>query len=99
MAKKKKGNAPDSKDSGGGSVADPMTQCVALCQEDRWREAVLLCRQVLEKAKKNGNDEVVESLGGALAKLEFSLRRQMAAALVGGAKELLAEEFLLDVGK
>ena len=76
-----------------------MSQCVALCQDQRWREAVQLCRQVRTKAKKNRNNEAYASLSGALVKLEYSLRRQMVASLVSAAQELLAKEFLLDVGE
>ena len=76
-----------------------MSQCVALCQELRWREAVSLCRQVRAKAKKNRNNDAYTSLSAALLKLEYSLRRQMAASLIVEAQDLLAKEFLLDVGE
>ena len=81
------------------SQADTMSQCVALCQEQRWREAVLLCRQVRARAKKNRNNEAYASLSAALLKLEYSLRRQMATGLITAAQDLLAKEFLLDVGE
>ena len=81
------------------SQADPMSQCVALCQEQRWREAVLLCRQVRARAGKNRNSDAYASLSAALLKLEYSLRRQMTAGLIGAAQDLLAKEFLLDVGE
>lgn len=78
---------------------DTMSQCVALCQEQRWREAVLLLRKLRHRAKQDGNAELFGSLGGAMIKIEYSLRRQMAAALVSAAGNLLGKEFLLDVGK
>jgi len=78
---------------------DPMTECVALCQQQRWREAVLLCRHMAEKARKSGNKQVYTSLATASVKLEYSLRRQMAASLIVAAKQLLAKEFLLDVSE
>ena len=78
---------------------DSMSQCVALCQEQRWREAVLLCRRMYRKAKGDGNAELAGSLAAAMVKLEYSLRRQIAGALVDAAKDLLAKEFLLDVGE
>ena len=80
-------------------TTDPMTQCVTLCQEQRWREALLLCRRICAKAEKEGNDDLYTSLSGAQNKIEYSLRRQMAAALIESAKEMLAKEYLLDVGE
>lgn len=77
---------------------DPMSQCVTLCQEQRWREALLLCRRVAEQTKED-KDGVQSALSGAETKIEYSLRRQMAAALIQSAKEILAKEYLLDVGE
>jgi hypothetical protein len=74
-----------------------MSQCVALCQEQRWREAALLCRKMRDRTRQDGNLDLYNSLGGALVKIEYSLRRQMAAALVSAAQDLLAKEFLVDV--
>jgi hypothetical protein len=76
-----------------------MTQCVALCQEQRWREAAQVIRRMRERASRTGKTDLHASLTGAFQKIEFSLRRQMAAAVVHGARELLAKEYLLDVGK
>jgi len=76
-----------------------MSQCVSLCQEQRWREALLLLRRMCEKAQKEGNADLYVSLTGAQQKIEYSLRRQMAANLVAAARELLAKEYLLDVGQ
>lgn len=73
-----------------------MSQCVALCQEEKWREAALLYRKMLKEAGEN--DEAVASLKGAQLKIEYSLRRQMAAALIKAAGDLLSKEYLLDVG-
>jgi len=78
---------------------DLMSQCVTLCQEERWREAVLLYRKMLEKAKKAGNDAMCTAMEGALQKIEYSMRRQMASSAINGVKKLLIEEYLLDVGK
>jgi len=77
---------------------DTMSQCVALCQQQQWREAVLLCRKMGEKARREGKKDLAETLKNASHKIEFSLRRQMAAALLSGAAELLKREYLLDVG-
>ncbi|NOY81320.1 MAG: hypothetical protein GXP31_09985 [Kiritimatiellaeota bacterium] len=76
-----------------------MSRCAMLCQEERWREALLLLRQVQEKARKSGNLALRDSLEAARGKIEYSLRRQMAAALLKSAEELLRREFLLDVGE
>ena len=78
---------------------DPMSQCVALCQEQRWREALLLCRRMRSKADAKQDANLYASLEGAQAKIEYSLRRQMAASVVHHARHLLAKEFLLDVGE
>ena len=81
------------------AAADPMSQCVALCQEQRWREALALFMQMCEKAEREGNTTMVEGLMAGRKKVEYSLRRQMAASLIFGARKLLAEEYLLDVGE
>jgi len=78
---------------------DLMSQTALLCQEERWREAALICRRVLDKARNDGNTELLGSLGGALSKIECSLRRQQVAAAVEATRKLLAKEFLLDVGE
>lgn len=76
-----------------------MTQCVALCQEQRWREAAILIRRMRERASRSGKTDLHQSLTGAFLKIEYSLRRQMAAALCKAAAQLLEKEYLLDVGK
>lgn len=78
---------------------DTMSQCVALCQNQQWREAVLLCRKMGDKARREGKKDLAETLKNASHKIEFSLRRQMAAALMSDAAELLKREYLLDAGK
>ena len=79
------------------AAPDLLSQTVLLCQAQRWREAAGICRRVLERARNDGNVELEQSLSGALSKIEYSLRRQMAAAAVAESRRLLAEEFLLDV--
>lgn len=97
---KKKSKAGKKKpEAKGNKSADAMNQCVLLCQEQKWREALLLCRRMHAKAQKDGNPDLYVSLAGAQAKIEYSLRRQMAANLVKTAKEVLAKEYLLDVGE
>ncbi len=91
--------APDSKDASADAPEDAMSRCVGLCQEQRWREATLLCHRVKVKAKRDGKSGLADTLMAASQKIEYSLRRQMAAALVVAAKELLKKEYLLDVGE
>jgi len=79
------------------AAPDLLSQTVLLCQAQRWREAAGICRRVLDRARNDGNVELEQSLTGALSKIEYSLRRQMAAAAVAETRRLLAEEFLLDV--
>ncbi len=80
-------------------VEDPMSQCVALCQEQRWREALIIFMRMCDKAERENNQPMVEGLMAGRQKVEYSLRRQMAAGLIHGARQLLAEEYLLDVGE
>ena len=70
---------------------DTMSRVALLCQENRWREAVLLCRQSMAEAEEKGENDLVFTLQMALPKLEYSLRRQMAAALVNGMKNMMME--------
>ena len=76
-----------------------MSRCAMFCQEQHWREALLLLRQVQEKARKNSNKPLYASLEAARGKIEYSLRRQMAAALLKSSEDLLRREFLLDVSE
>lgn len=78
---------------------DAMSRVAMLCQEGNWREAVLLCRRTSAKAEKDGKDDLAFGLQMALRKIECSLRRQMAVALVAKSKEFLKKEYLLDVGE
>ncbi|HPY89520.1 MAG TPA: hypothetical protein PLT23_02260 [Lentisphaeria bacterium] len=78
---------------------DTMSRVVEFCQELRWREAVLLCRTAQAKAEEEGREELAFSLSLALPKLEWSLRRQIAAAFIHEAKAMLKKEYLLDVGQ
>jgi hypothetical protein len=78
---------------------DTMSRCALLCQEQRWREAALLCRTASQKALAEGKPELAAGLQGALRKIEYSLRRQMAAAFVATVRDWLNKEYLLDVGE
>ena len=76
-----------------------MSQCVNLCQQNRWREAMLLCRETLAKAEKKGQSDAHAGLLVAQTKIDRSLRRQMVASLIQGAAALLQKEYLLDVSE
>ena len=78
---------------------DTMSQIARLCQENNWREAVLTCRAAIRECQEAGREDMPMLLSGALEKLEMSLRRQMAAAFIVNARELLNKEYLLDVGE
>lgn len=78
---------------------DTMSRVALLCQEKRWREAVVLCRTSYEKAITEGKEDLAMTLEMALPKLEYSLRRQQAASLINNSKLMLQKEYRLDVGK
>lgn len=96
---KKKRKRKKKKPSGETPSYDPMSECVTLCQQNKWREALILCRRECHKARQEGNEDLYLSLHGAQTKIEYSLRRQMAATLLDSAKDVLAKEYLLDVGE
>jgi hypothetical protein len=95
--KKAKRKAKASKSPASSGDDDTMSRVVELCQELRWREAVLLCRTAQAKAAEEGREDLAFSLALALPKLEWSLRRQIAAAFIQEAKAMLKKEYLLDV--
>jgi len=76
---------------------DTMSQVALFCQEQRWREALALCLKAIAKAQAEGREDAVAGLSMASHKIECSLRRQMAAAFVVKAQEMLKKEYLLDV--
>lgn len=78
---------------------DSMSRCALLCQEQRWREAALLCREERQKALSEGGSDATFVLGGAMRKIEYSLRRQMASAFIVASSAFLKKEYLLDVGE
>ncbi|MBP5638034.1 MAG: hypothetical protein J6X55_01020 [Victivallales bacterium] len=78
---------------------DTMSRVALLCQEGQWREAVLLCRKALEIAIAENKEDLKMTLEMALPKLEYSLRRQQAAALISSTKVMLQKEYRLDVGE
>lgn len=76
---------------------DTMSQVALFCQEQHWREALALCLKAIAKAQEEGREDAVAGLSMASHKIECSLRRQMAAAFVVKAQEMLKKEYLLDV--
>ena len=76
-----------------------MTACVELCQQERWRDALIVCKTASAKAEKKGNNELAAGLTAASAKIEKSVRREIAMSVLTAARELLAKEYLLDVGE
>ena len=64
-----------------------------------WSQPMHLLRRTEKRAKSDGKEGLAVALRMAGAKVEFSLRRQMAAALIKAGGELLRKEYLLDVGK
>ncbi|NLG12775.1 MAG: hypothetical protein GX561_01040 [Lentisphaerae bacterium] len=80
---------------------DTMSRIALLCQEDRWREAVVLCRTCLAEALENDEADLALTLEMTLPKLEYSLRRQMCASFVVSVEQMMEKEkeTLLDAGK
>ncbi len=76
---------------------DTMSNVALFCQEQRWREALALCLQAIAKAESEGRQDAVAGISMASHKIECSLRRQMAAAFIVKAQEMLKKEYLLDV--
>jgi len=79
--------------------SDPMTACVELCQQNRWREALVICRETSNNAKADGNTELISGLAAAAVKIEKNVRREMVGSVINAAREMLAKEYLLDVGE
>jgi hypothetical protein len=99
MAEKKKARKQEASPANPAGGTDLVSQMVLCCQEQRWREAAIVCRRILDKARSDENHELAQSMAGAYAKIDYSLRRQMAAASVRSVQDLLAKEFLLDVAE
>jgi hypothetical protein len=76
---------------------DLMSQIALLCQECRWREALLLGRRTVREATEAGHADMAAGLSAALEKIEKSMRRQMVAGLVEMSQEMLKKEFFPDV--
>lgn len=68
---------------------DTMSRIALLCQENRWREAALLCHQTMAKNEEQGQEEDFV-LSAACLKIEKSLRRQMAAAFLQASQKFLS---------
>lgn len=68
---------------------DTMSQVVALCQENRWREADLMCLAAIERYRAEGKGEAAAAVESAMKKIDHSLRRQMIASFVSEARKML----------
>jgi hypothetical protein len=99
MPKKSSKNSRSPATDSASSSNDPMTACVELCQQQRWREALIVCKTACAKAGKKGDNEMAAGLTAASAKIEKAVRREIAMSVLVAARELLAKEYLLDVGE
>lgn len=68
---------------------DTMSRVVALCQENRWREAELECLQAMERYRAESKEDSAAAVEVALKKIDRSLRRQMIASFVNEARKML----------
>ncbi len=81
------------------TVSAAMSKASLLCQESRWREALLVYRTAIAEAEEHGDEDSLLMLQMAVQKVEMSWRRQIAAAFLVKSKEMLKKEYLLDVGE
>lgn len=72
-----------------GPTDDTMSRVVALCQENRWREADQLCLQAIDRYQSEQKTDSAAAISVALQKIDRSLRRQMIAAFVAEADKML----------
>lgn len=66
-----------------------MSRMVALCQENRWREAKRLCLEAIEKYNAEGKTDNAAAIEAAMQKIDRSLRRQMIAAFISETDKML----------
>ena len=71
---------------------DRMTAVIALCQENRWREAVLACYSAIEHYLVEDKAMQAEQIRMAMQKIDRSLRRQMILAFINEAQKMLNKE-------
>ncbi len=71
---------------------DTMSQVVALCQENRWREADVLCLNAIQRYQAEGKSDSEVAISVALQKIDRSLRRQMLAAFISEAEKMMNKE-------
>ena len=71
---------------------DPMMAVISLCQENRWREAVLACYSAIEHYLVEDKAMQAEQIRLAMQKIDRSLRRQMILAFINEAQKMLNKE-------
>ncbi|MBR4125357.1 MAG: hypothetical protein IKR13_04060 [Victivallales bacterium] len=71
---------------------DPMTAVIALCQENRWREAVLACYSAIEHYLVEDKAMQAGQIQMAMKKIDRSLRRQMILAFINESQKMLNKE-------
>ena len=71
---------------------DPMTGVISLCQENRWREAVLACYSAMANYLAEDKAMQAEQIRLAMQKIDRSLRRQMILAFINEAQKMLNKE-------
>ena len=73
-------------------VEDKMSAVIALCQENRWREAELACYSAMEYYLVEDKPAMAEQIHLAMQKVDHSLRRQMILAFINEAQKMLNKE-------
>ena len=71
---------------------DRMSAVIALCQENRWREAELACYSAMEYYLVEDKAAIAEQIRMAMQKIDRSLRRQMILAFINEAQKMLNKE-------
>jgi hypothetical protein len=71
---------------------DTMNRVVALCQENRWREANVLCIEAIARYLSEDKADNAAAIQQAQQKIDRALRRQMIAAFVVEADKMLNKE-------
>ncbi|MBP5300634.1 MAG: hypothetical protein J6Y80_04440 [Victivallales bacterium] len=71
---------------------DPMGAVISLCQEERWREAMLACYSAIARYLEEDKQAQAEQIRMAMQKIDRSLRRQMVLAFINESQKLLNKE-------
>ncbi|MBR6470610.1 MAG: hypothetical protein IKS83_02325 [Victivallales bacterium] len=84
--------AAESQQDGQQGAEDKMSAVIALCQEKRWREAMLACYSAMEYYLVEDKPAMAEQIRLAMQKIDHSLRRQMILAFINEAQKMLNKE-------